>query len=343
MKFIIAATADLREYTLTFSYSFFVFLCSLTFSLLTVAIAAMIPAKRLSRITPLDAIRYGNEPTIKRVRKYRICTAVFGIYGELACKSLFVRRKAMRIGTLSIMLAVFACISLLNMFGVSNLSTQKTYFDRFKDNWDFLITNEGNTYNKELLREIRNTEDVASCIVHRTVEGNTTIHRDYLSDEVNKLGLDKLNSRFEVKSEGTFNVNVPIYILDDSSFEKYRGVATDADVIVVNTIWDSVHSERSNRKYVPFLDIRKKIVLDINGTNIPVSDFTSNLPILREELSQYSLTLVMSESYYDSLNLNMVADETIYTIKMTDESKYDVVEKCLKKLSMIYPGYEDAP
>ena len=102
-----------------------------------------------------------------RVKKYRIHTAILGIDGEMACKSLYVRRKAMRVGTMSIFLAVFVCISILNMLGVSNLSTKRTYFDRYKNNWDFLITIKGDTYNKELLNDIRNIEDVAGCIVHR--------------------------------------------------------------------------------------------------------------------------------------------------------------------------------
>lgn len=96
----------------------------------------------------------------------------------------------MRVGTMSILLAVFACISILNMLGVSALSTERTYFDRYKNNWDFLVTVKGDTYSEELLNDIRNTEDVAGCIVHRIVNGNTQIPADYLSSDVQKLSLE---------------------------------------------------------------------------------------------------------------------------------------------------------
>ena len=46
------------------------------------------------------------------------------------------------------------------MFGISNLSTEKTYFDRFKNNWDFLVTTEADSYSKALLNDIRNIEGV---------------------------------------------------------------------------------------------------------------------------------------------------------------------------------------
>ena len=339
MAFIISSTANLRDYTLTFTYHPLVFVGSFGFSMLTAAVSAWIPARKLSRMTPLEAIHYGNEPIIKRVRHYRITSAIFGVYGELARKSLFARRKAMRIGTMSILLAVFACISILNMLGVSGLSTQRTYFDRYKNNWDFLVTVEGDTYSEDLLSDIRNTEDVTGCIVHRIVNTSTQIPADYLSDDVQRLGLENLNSSFSDNEAGAYNAKVPIIILDDTSFAAYRGDGSDANVVAVNIIWDSVNSERTDRQYVPFLNSGKELTLNVNGAYIPVDVFADAMPILREEMTQYALTLVMSESYYATLGFNLTAEETIYTVKMTDENQNDVVEKRLQALLVAYPDY----
>ena len=339
MAFIITSTAGLRDYNLTFAYHPIVFLGSFLFSVLTALISAWIPAKKLSRITPLDAIRYGNEPVIKRVKKYRIHSAIFGIYGELARKSLYSRRKAMRIGTMSILLAVFSCVSLLNMFGISNLSTEKTYFNRFKNNWDFLVTTEADAYSKALLNDIRNIEGVENCIVHKRVSGNTQIPKEYLSGDVQKLGLENLNSSFVANDTRAYNVKAPIYILDDNSFERYCGEKTDANVIAVNIIWDSIHSERTNRQYVPFLNADKEILLNLEGTTIPVTGFANELPVLRESLEQYSLSLVMSESYYDSLGFNLDADESFYTIKVEDRNQYDGIKEELQQLLLAHPDY----
>ena len=245
----------------------------------------------------------------------------------------------MRIGTISILLAVFACISILNMLGVSGLSTEKTYFDRFRDNWDFLVTVKGDTYSVDLLGDIRNTEDVTGCIVHRIVDSSTQIPADYLSSEVQTLGLEKLSSSFTANEDGSYKTKVPIFILDDSSFAEYRGDASDANVVAVNIIWDSINSERTDRQYVPFLNDSQELILNVNGTDITVSAFSEALPVLREELTQYSLTLVMSESYYASLGFDLAADETIYTVKMADESKNDTVEENLLGLLAAYPDY----
>ncbi len=338
IAFIIGITANLRDYTATFAYHPLVLVGSFALSLLTASISAWIPARKLSRMSPLEAIHYGNEPVIKRVKRYRLASALFGVYGELARKSLFARRKAMRIGTMSILMAVFACISLLNIYGISNLSTERTYFDRFKNSWDFLITVKGETYSEDLLREIRNTDDITNCIVHRIVTSYTQIPGAYLSDEVQRLRLEKLSNRFAVNESGAYQTKIPIIVLDDSSFAEYCG-NTESNVVAVNIIWDSVNSERTDRQYVPFLNSVEEIVLTINGTEIPVSGFADSLPVLREELDQYSLTLVMPESYYASLSFALPVEETIYTIKMTDESKNDAVEDRLRQLLGEYPDY----
>ena len=339
MVFIISSTANLRDYMLTFTYHPMVFLGSFGFSMLTAAVSAWIPARKLSHITPLEAIHYGSEPAIKRVKKYRIQSAVFGVYGELARKSLFVRRKAMRVGTISILLAVFACISILNMLGVSGLSTERTYFERYKNNWDFLITVKGSTYSEELQGDIRNTENITGCIVHRIVNSNTQIPTDYLSDDVQMLGLEKLNSSFVADEAGAYNTKIPIFILDDKSFAEYCDDSSDTNVIAVNIIWDSVNSERTDRQYVPFLNSSKEIILNVNGKDIPISAFADELPILREELTQYALTLVMAESYYAALGFDLVSEETVYTIKIVDESYNEVVEDRMQELLAVYPDY----
>ena len=47
----------------------------------------------------------------------------------------------------------------------------------------------------------------------------------------------------------------------------------------------------------------------------------------------------MSESYYATLGFNLKPDETIYTIKITDESKNDALEEKLQGMLEAYPGY----
>ena len=74
-----------------------------------------------------------------------------------------------------------------------------------------------------------------------------------------------------------------IIILDDKGYDGYRGDEDEANVVAVNIIWDSVNSKGTDRRYVPFLNEEKEIVLNVNGKDIPVSAFRDDQPVLREE------------------------------------------------------------
>jgi len=332
MGIVNALTANLRDYELGFEYSISVFLGSLFFSLMTAVVSAWIPARRLSRITPLDAIRFGGEKTLRRVRKYRLATAVLGVHGELACRSLYARRKAMRIGTLSLLLAVFSFVSMLNIFGLSNLSTQKTYFERYKDKWDFLITADTDIESDAIAESIRTTDGVESCIVHRTAAASALVPGENLSAEVMALGIENLNSSFVADSSGAYRVSVPIYILDDSSFANFCGGDAEAQIIAVNAIWDSVNSERPDRSYVPFLNESKALSLDLGGTIVEVTDYADWLPSLREEFKQYALSLVVSECVWNELQTDISPEPPIFTVKVSDMEQYDNVNTHLEAL-----------
>jgi len=335
MQFIINSTADLRDYALTFVYSPVVFLGSVFFSLFTAAVSAWIPARKLGRMTALEAIRSGDETPIRRVRKYRLMSAILGVHGELACKSMYARRKAMRVGTLSLFFAVLAFISLLNMFGISNLSTQKTYFERYKDKWDFLVTAASPDDCIDLLNEIRSIDGVDTCSTHRILNSSTMLPQEHLSDEVKAVGLQNI-SGITADESGAYKISVPIYILDDHSFTEYSGDASENAVVAVNIIWDSVNSERTARSYIPFLNEGTAISLTVSDTPIEVTCFTGELPSLREELKHYALSLVVSESTYASLLPDTTVEGLTFTAKAADESAH---ERILTELNELVSGY----
>lgn len=319
IQMILGLTKGLREYELRFAYTPLVLLGSVGFSLLTAFWSARIPAGTLSRMAPMEAIRSGDQPEIRRVRRYRLFSRIFGVYGALARRSLYVRRKAMRVGTVSIFLAVFSCVSLLNMLGISNLSTQKTYFDRFRDKWDFLISAESG----EFLEEIQSLAGVESCTVHQIALGTTVLFPEQLSDATLHLGMEHLG--FVPGESGGYEVQVPIYVLDDAGFAAYGGAGAQA--VAVNLLWDSIHSPRTDRQYVPFL--KEGAALAVNRQPIALSGFSGTLPRLREEFRQQTLQLVMSRSSYASSGLDLPLSAPVYTVRAAEGTDHNALKAAL--------------
>ena len=83
------------------------------FSTLTIFISSVIPARKASRVTPIDAIRQNDEIKIKtrKLKTPKIVRAVFGYEGELAHKNLKRNGRKSRVITASIALSVILFLS----------------------------------------------------------------------------------------------------------------------------------------------------------------------------------------------------------------------------------------
>lgn len=92
---------------------FWVIIGIIIVSAFTIFISAMIPAKKASSITPIDALRQTNEIKIKskKLKSSKLVRAVFGYEGELANKNLKRNGRKSRVITASIALSIVLFLS----------------------------------------------------------------------------------------------------------------------------------------------------------------------------------------------------------------------------------------
>ncbi len=165
--------------------------------------------KKISKLSPLAALNYGMEINISKMHRFYIFSKIFGIYGELGRKSIYARRKELRTSTLSLAFAFLALTGLLNIEAISGISTQFTYFERFRDKWDMTIDITDST--PELLQEIKNIEGIRDCIAHQKVLTDTTISEAVISKELRELGISNLTEKVLSDGNGGYLISVPIY------------------------------------------------------------------------------------------------------------------------------------
>lgn len=336
-----------RDYELRFCYNIFLSAASLLFSFFTVSLSVWLPAKKLSKVSPLEAIHYGAEPPVNRMKRFRIAASLFGIYGELARKSIYARRKAFRTSVISITFSFLAFVTFMNLETISGISTQHTYFERYRDKWDFHFNADEKTIReKELLSEIRELEGVQSCIAYRKITACTRLTEDMFSPELKRTGIGNLNAGIQADERGGYLIESPIYVLDNDSYAQYcnnevkRALQPEPEVIAVNIIWDSLRSERNSKEYLPFLDAAAPASLEIysgpDGTaavkKVTVASFSDSLPQWKEEFQQYSLSLIASETFYESLKEDFFTGEIYFNIKTISEEENASVEKELRAL-----------
>lgn len=326
-----------------FCYHPLVFLVASAVCVLTVYAASARAARKLSKVMPLDAISGGAEPLVKNVKKYRLLSAIFGIEGELARKSLYTRRKAFRTASISLTLSILMFSFFLNFMTLSDMSTQQTYFERYKDAWDFVVTINGTEEQENrLLNEFRNIPGVSDCTAYQKAETYTWIDKNMLSEELKDLGsIDSLGDVGILKEGEKYRVPVPIVILDDKSFQAYCKeigiedmLSIGSSVVTVNRIWDNIHSDFRNREFLPFIKEGEGQILELEPKKegmkeskkekkpipVKIGAYTDQTPNLREEYNYFSLLQIMSASFEQRFPDRIVGNERYVRI-LTDSDK----------------------
>ena len=279
-----------------FQYHPSIFAVTVFVSVLTVIFSAWIPARKLSRMTPLEAIRNTSGLLLKKKKHSRFLSCVFGMKGELAGNALKARKKHLRISTLSLLLSFLGFSIMICFTTLADISTRYTYFERYQDVWDIMITlKDTELTDFGLADELQDISGIKDATVYQKAEAMTFLPEGLQSDELSSLG------GFESVSgtpneNGQFQVSSPIVVLDDRGFLNFCsqiGITPSLDgAIVLNQIWDSINSNFRYKEYVPFVreDNQKTILYKNDKTvEIPVLSYTQTVPALREEYDDYAL------------------------------------------------------
>lgn len=194
-------------------------LFTVIFSALIIFLSCWIPAKRASRITPLDAIRQSKDIklTKKTVKTSRLSRFIFGIEGDLALKNMKRNKKRYRavIFSLFISFVLFLCVSgycfyikqSLNMYAANN-------------NYDIRITgyNDDSQSEAALWEQVLALDNISESQLLQHFDTDSTFSIEdtdnYYSDEYRNLVTDTLDFQLEDSS-------ISLVGLSDKEFTDY--------------------------------------------------------------------------------------------------------------------------
>lgn len=277
-------------------------------SILTVLISAWLPARRLSRLTPLEAIRGTGELQLKKKKHSPILSALFGMEGEIAGNALKAQKKALRTTSLSLTLAFLGFMMMQCFWTLSGISTNHTYFEKYQDAWDVMATvKDTRIEDFTLTDELRELSGVDNSVVYQKAEAVCVLPQEAQSQELlARGGLEAFSGEPAVCGEGLFLIEAPIMILDDESFGEFCGqigIAPRFDgAILLNRLWDSINSNFRYPQYIPYVKdmetvslynaVAKGDMISETMVEIPVLACTQEYPLLREEYGKSGCPLV---------------------------------------------------
>lgn len=298
----------------SFVYHPLIFVVSIILSAVTVLCSAWLPARKLSRLTPLEAIRNTGDYKMNRKKNSRILSFLFGIEGELAGNALKARKKAFRTSTLSLTLSFLGFTMILCFFTLSGISTRYTYFEKYQDAWDVMASiKDTDIEDFDLTKALRNLEGVQDLVVYQKADVASTVPENWLSKELAALGgLETIAGTSAAKEEDFWLVKTPVVILDDESFMEYcrqAGAVPGLDgTVILNRIWDSQNSNFRYPKYIPYVQENRETVIwqqeGENGeqTEIPIIAYTQEFPVLREEYKDFALAQFIPLSLWTKIS-----------------------------------------
>lgn len=296
----------------SFTYHPFILAITILVSVFTVFLSAWVPARKLSKLTPLEAIKNTGELKLKRRKKSRFLSLLFGTEGELAGNALKAQKKALRTSTLSLTLSFLGFTVMLCFFTLSGISTDHTYFERYQDAWDIMATVKNISMEDFVCSDEIHALENTDSVIYQKSNAYCSIPSDSISSEVINIGGPEILAGNAISIvDGSYIISAPIVIMDDCSFAKYCEVvgvsSSDAGSIVLNRIWDSANSNFRYKEYIPFLsEEQDSIVLQnpedrASAITLPVLCFTQEPPILREEYDNYALVQFISLSTWKQI------------------------------------------
>lgn len=307
-----------------FGYHPLVLAGTLLLTAVTIWISAWMPARKLSRLTPLEAIKNTGELQLKRKKKSPLLTCFFGMEGELAGNALKAQRRALRTASLSLIFSFLAFTIMQSFFSLSGISTRETYFERYQSVWDIMVTVKDTDVDSfSETQKIQEIPEVRSAIVYQRAVAKRIISEDEISEDMKSFGgFAAAGDNYVRQTDGGWIVNVPIVILDDTSFLAYCeqiGITPRLDGAVIwNQIRDVTNPDFRHPQYMPYVigenatSILRQSGNEENGNGnitdvsveIPVLSYTEKVPVLREEyatIDYYELVHFIPASFWKEI------------------------------------------
>ena len=278
-----------------FGYHPLVLAATLLLTVVTIWISAWMPARKLSRLTPLEAIKNTDELQLKRKKKSPLLTCLFGLEGELAGGALKAQKRALRTASLSLIFSFLAFTLMQSFFALSGISTRETYFERYQGVWDIMVTVKDTDVDSfSEAQKLQEISGIRSAIVYQKAMAKRIIAEDEISEDMKSFGgFAVAGDKYVRKTDGGWLVNVPIVILDDASFLAYCeqiGITPQLNGAVIwNQIRDVTNPDFRHPRYMPYVKGENAVsILRQSGkeemtAEVPVLSYTEKVPVLREE------------------------------------------------------------
>lgn len=188
----------------------------------TIYLSVIIPAKRASKISPIEAIRQTTDIKVKpkKLRTPKIIRKIFGIQGELALKNLKRSKKRYRTTVISLVISIVLFMATTGFVGYMFEGFDSIY--KTVD-YDYEIRLNKTEKTEELYEKISNVEKIEDIIKYKYIGKTIEVPVNKLNEKL-KNTINENRKKYEQKpldENGTYNLSAYIYCLDEETYKDY--------------------------------------------------------------------------------------------------------------------------
>lgn len=288
-----------RAEKVIFTFGLPAILPSVLLAFITVWFSARIPARRVSKMPPVEAIRQGgNGGKFKRVRESKNpLLKWFGITGELASNTLKARKKSYRAAAISFTMSflVLSCFQTI----VSCQRASEAVFPNGREDYQqitfYLL--DGQPVSQELVQRMKQTDGIQSASFFSETPHALWVPAEMASDSIEQTmggfqGIVDAGRYNPIEANGLYRLTVYTAGLDSESFDQYcRDIGEDpapyhkdsGPVIFYNQTSNPTKYSRREEFYMELLKVKEG-----DGLHLTTKAYESDPD---EEAYEYNLTI----------------------------------------------------
>ena len=327
--------SDILEFRLDLVTNLLFVIIPLIFMIVVIIISSIIPSRRASKVSPIEAIRQNDDIKInkKKIKTSKIITKLFGIEGEIALKNIKRNKKKYRVTVISLFISIVLFISFSSYMNYT-INTASDVIGEIPYDYQIYYYDNGtdSTEINNKLDEIVSSSDVKNYVRYDVsnvnIISNYDYSKDYLEFYENNYGIDALK---ELKNKQYTYAEV--VVLDDNSYQNFKqsiGLTSDK-VIIFNKFKGVSYSNNKRVNYnIPFIDNR-------DSGNIKICNFNGlDEKEIKDNYNKYCSkninNIFVTDKSYDLLeelayndNYKLIVNKKMYDVIFNNKIDYSVI------------------
>ena len=327
--------SDILEFRLDLVTNLLFVIIPIIFMIVVIIISSIIPSRRASKVSPIEAIRQNDDIKInkKKIKTSKIITKLFGIEGEIALKNIKRNKKKYRVTVISLFISIVLFISFSSYMNYT-INTASDVIGEIPYDYQIYYYDNGtdSTEINNKLDEIVSSSDVKNYVRYDVsnvnIISNYDYSKDYLEFYENNYGIDALK---ELKNKQYTYAEV--VVLDDNSYQNFKqsiGLTSDK-VIIFNKFKGVSYSNNKRVNYnIPFIDNR-------DSGNIKICNFNGlDEKEIKDNYNKYCSkninNIFVTDKSYDLLeelayndNYKLIVNKKMYDVIFNNKIDYSVI------------------